>query len=54
VKQQRWFLKRTVYGDIHLADLFVGASVNVYSRHLTIKDYADDFTRTRLQRDMER
>jgi nucleoside-diphosphate kinase len=53
VKQKRTFLKRTK-SNLQLADLFIGANVNVQSRQLLIKDYADEYTRKNLVFQMER
>ena len=39
------FLKRTKYPQITEADLYLGATVTVYSRQFKIMGYADDFTR---------
>ena len=44
-KMKRMFLKRTRYPQITEADLFLGATLTVYSRQFKILDYADDFTR---------
>ena len=44
-KHRRMFLKRTKYPQISEADLYVGATVTVYSRQFKIMAYADDFTR---------
>ena len=39
------FLKRTKYPQISESDLFVGATVTIYSRQFKIVSYADDFTK---------
>ena len=44
-KNKRMFLKRTRYPQITEADLFIGATLTVYSRQFKLVDYADDFTR---------
>ena len=44
-KNRRMFLKRTKYPQITEADLFLGATITVYSRQFKILAYADDFTR---------
>ncbi|KAJ3343501.1 Nucleoside diphosphate kinase 7 [Gonapodya sp. JEL0774] len=48
VKLHRTFLKRTKYDLLKLDDVHIGGSIQVYSRALAIKDYADEFTRKRL------
>ncbi|KAI9207907.1 nucleoside diphosphate kinase [Polychytrium aggregatum] len=53
IKQRRTFLKRT-NAPMNLEDLYIGASVNVFARQLTVRDYGDDFTINRLSRQMER
>ena len=44
-KNKRMFLKRTKYPQITEADLFLGATITVYSRQFKVLAYADDFTR---------
>ncbi|XP_015249939.1 PREDICTED: nucleoside diphosphate kinase 7 [Cyprinodon variegatus] len=54
VKNQRIFLKRTKYDDIHQEDLFVGNRVNVFSRQLNLIDYGDQYTANKLGSKKER
>ncbi|KAF6727963.1 Nucleoside diphosphate kinase 7 [Oryzias melastigma] len=54
VKNQRVFLKRIKYDDIHPQDLFVGNRVNVFSRQLNLIDYGDQYTRNKLGSKKER
>uniref|UniRef100_A0A8C7YT29 Nucleoside diphosphate kinase homolog 7 n=1 Tax=Oryzias sinensis TaxID=183150 RepID=A0A8C7YT29_9TELE len=54
VKNQRVFLKRIKYDDIHPRDLFVGNRVNVFSRQLNLIDYGDQYTRNKLGSKKER
>lgn len=54
VKNRRIFLKRTQYPSIQLEDLYISGSINVYSRQLTIVEYADDYTRNKLDHMRER
>jgi len=49
IKARRVFLKRCAYPSINLKDLFIGATVTVYSRQLKILDYGDEFTRSKLE-----
>ena len=44
LKNRRSFLKRCDYPGVREADLFKGSIITVYSRQLTVKDYADAFT----------
>lgn len=53
VKNHRTFLKRNKY-PIRLEELFVGAQVNVFSRQLNIKEFADAYTLGKLSKEMER
>jgi nucleoside-diphosphate kinase len=39
------FLKRMYFSDISRIDLVIGASINLNSRQLTLRDYADEGTR---------
>lgn len=47
-KNRRTFLKRCVYPDLLIDDLFIGAQVTVYARQLRVLDFADAFTRRAL------
>lgn len=48
MKSRRLFLKRSQVDNVRMKDLFIGAAVNVYSRHLNIVDYGDESTRKTL------
>lgn len=48
IKNKRTFLKRVAYPGVKLDQLFLGATVTVYSRQLKVVDFADDFTRRSL------
>ncbi|XP_077440168.1 nucleoside diphosphate kinase homolog 7 isoform X2 [Vanacampus margaritifer] len=54
VKNQRIFLRRTKYEELHPRDLFVGNRVNVFSRQLNIIDYGDQYTASKLGSKKER
>mmetsp|Transcript_20093 Transcript_20093/g.31426 ORF Transcript_20093/g.31426 Transcript_20093/m.31426 type:complete len:375 (-) Transcript_20093:157-1281(-) len=54
LKNRRKFLRRCEYANINLSTLYLGATVNVYSRELIVTDYGDDFTKTALQAKMEK
>ncbi|XP_044297492.1 nucleoside diphosphate kinase 7 isoform X2 [Varanus komodoensis] len=38
------FLNRTKYEDLHFKDLFVGNRITIFSRHLNLVDYGDQYT----------
>lgn len=42
-------MKRCQYPGLVLSDLFVGATITIYSRQLKVVDYADVFTRQRFE-----
>ena len=50
IKNKRTFLKRCPYDSIKPEMLYIGARITVYSRQLTISEYADTYTRSRLER----
>ncbi|XP_062853323.1 nucleoside diphosphate kinase 7 isoform X2 [Trichomycterus rosablanca] len=54
VKNQRTFLRRTRYEDLHPEDLFVGNRVVVFSRQLNLVDYGDQYTANKLGSKKER
>merc|ERR1719421_641905 len=43
------FLKRSNFGHITAEDLYLGATLNVFSRQVKIAEYADVFTRNELE-----
>uniref|UniRef100_A0A672GL73 Nucleoside diphosphate kinase homolog 7 n=1 Tax=Salarias fasciatus TaxID=181472 RepID=A0A672GL73_SALFA len=54
VKNQRVFLRRTKYDNIHQEDLFMGNRVNVFSRQLNLIEYGDQYTANKLGSKKER
>lgn len=48
VKTKRLFLKRCAYPSLTPNELYVGATINVFSRPLRIVDYGDEATRRQL------
>ncbi|KNC50898.1 nucleoside diphosphate kinase [Thecamonas trahens ATCC 50062] len=54
IKNRRTFLKRTRYEDIELSDLYIGATVTVYSRQLHVIDYGDEYTAQTIGSQLER
>mmetsp|Transcript_32340 Transcript_32340/g.36680 ORF Transcript_32340/g.36680 Transcript_32340/m.36680 type:complete len:376 (+) Transcript_32340:42-1169(+) len=49
LKNRRMFLKRCEYPSVTIDDLFIGATVTIYSRQLKLVEYGDVFTRTRFE-----
>lgn len=49
IKNRRLFLKRCEYPSLSLGDLFIGATITVYSRQLKIVEYGDVFTRKQFE-----
>uniref|UniRef100_A0A3P8XTR1 Nucleoside diphosphate kinase homolog 7 n=1 Tax=Esox lucius TaxID=8010 RepID=A0A3P8XTR1_ESOLU len=54
VKNQRTFLRRTKYDELHQEHLFVGNRVNVFSRQLNLIGYGDQYTANKLGSKKER
>ncbi|XP_056133469.1 nucleoside diphosphate kinase 7 isoform X2 [Lampris incognitus] len=54
VKNRRIFLRRTKCNELHQEDLFVGSRVNVFSRHLNLIEYGDQYTANKLGSKKER
>ena len=54
LKNSRSFLRRSKVDNVRICDLFLGSSVNILGRQLTLVDYANDFTRKRLGYKAER
>ena len=49
IKNRRVFLKRCRIPSLSPSDLFIGATLTIYSRQLKVIDYADVFTRQRFE-----
>ncbi|XP_052214540.1 nucleoside diphosphate kinase 7-like isoform X2 [Dreissena polymorpha] len=54
IKNNRLFLKRTKCDGLRLENLYVGATVDLFSRQINFIDYGDDFTKSRLAQQKER
>lgn len=54
MKNQRTFLRRTKFDEIHPEDLFVGNRVNIFSRQLNLIGYGDQYTASKLGSKKER
>ncbi|XP_057301625.1 nucleoside diphosphate kinase 7-like [Hydractinia symbiolongicarpus] len=50
IKNRRLFLKRSRFEELSMKDLYIGAIINIHARQLKITDYADQFTRNKLER----
>ncbi|KAJ3051079.1 Nucleoside diphosphate kinase 7 [Rhizophlyctis rosea] len=53
LKQHRTFLKRTK-SDLRLQELYPGAAVTLNARQLFVRAYGDEYTRARMERQIER
>merc|ERR1712054_28088 len=49
VKNRRTFLKKCEYPSITIKDLYLGATISIYSRQLKVVAYSDEFTANKLQ-----
>lgn len=47
--KHRLFLKRTKCEEVNMEDLFIGATLRICSRLICIKDYADLYTRNKIE-----
>lgn len=47
--KHRLFLKRTKCEEVNMEDLFIGATLRICSRLICIKDYADSYTRNKIE-----
>ncbi|XP_034267924.1 nucleoside diphosphate kinase 7 isoform X1 [Pantherophis guttatus] len=54
MKNRCKFLNRTKYEDLNFKDLFVGNRITIFSRHLNLVDYADQYTSRMLGSSKER
>lgn len=54
MKNRSKFLNRIKYEELHFKDLFVGNKITVYSRHLNLVDYGDQYTSRMLGSRKER
>jgi nucleoside-diphosphate kinase len=49
VKLKKVFLKKMVYPEVSLKDLYLGSDLTIFSRKLKVVDYGDSFTRKKFQ-----
>jgi nucleoside-diphosphate kinase len=54
IKNKRVFLKRCEYAGVNLEDLYIGSTITIYSRQLTVAEYADKFTRNSFEKAREK
>merc|ERR1712166_831351 len=48
LKNRRTFLKKCEYPSIQLSDLYIGATVSIYSRQLKVNEFGDEYTISKL------
>jgi len=48
LKNRRTFLKKCEYPSIQLTDLYIGATVSIYSRQLKVTEFGDEYTTNKL------
>jgi len=48
IKNRRTFLKKCEYPSISLKDIYIGATISIYSRQLKVVEYSDDYTANKL------
>jgi len=48
LKTKKLFLKRTKVDNVSLKDLYIGSTINVFSRQLTVTDYGNSYTKKEL------
>ncbi|WAR28669.1 NDK7-like protein [Mya arenaria] len=53
IKNNRLFLKRTKCDGVGLGHLYIGATLDLFSRQINFIDYGDDFTKQRLSQQKE-
>lgn len=49
IKNKKVFLKKLVYPDISVKDLYLGSDINIFSRKMKIVDYGDAYTKNKFQ-----
>lgn len=54
LKTNRLFLKRSRCPNIEVSDLFIGSVLTILGRQLTIAEFGDEFTRSKLKSKMEK
>ena len=45
LKTKKLFLKRTKVDNVSLSDLYIGSTINLFSRQLNITDYGNSYTK---------
>jgi len=48
IKNRRTFLKKCEYPSISLKDIYIGATLSIYSRQLKVVEYSDEFTQKKF------
>ena len=49
IKNKKIFLRRCEYPQVSPSDLFIGATVTIYSRQLRVAEYGDLFTKKKFE-----
>lgn len=49
IKNKKVFLKKVVYPELGLKELFPGSDISIYSRKMKVVDYGDGFTKKSLE-----
>jgi len=49
IKNKKLFLRRCEYPSLSLVDLYIGATVTIYARQLTVVEYGDLFTKKQFE-----
>jgi len=54
IKNRRTFLKKCEYPSVGLKDLYIGATISIYSRQLKVVEYGDEYTTNKLSPKQEK
>lgn len=53
IKNRRTFLKKVVYPSVTIDQLYLGSTITVFARQLNIVEYADEYTKSQLEKKRE-
>jgi len=54
IKNRRTFLKKCEYPSVALKDIYIGATISIYSRQLKVVEFSDDYTKNALSPKQEK
>lgn len=54
IKNRKTFLRKTVCDDIRARDIYVGSKVTIFSRCIEITNYADEATKNKLEKKIQK